>query len=46
MKNVKLATIEKQIADGKIECMTDLKVGYVEIRSCITGNRQIVNVIA
>lgn len=45
MKNVKLSTIEKQIRDGKVECMTDLRIGYVEIRNCITDKRYFVNVV-
>ena len=45
MKNVKLKTIERQIRDGKVECMMDLRIGYVEIRNCITGKRYFVNVI-
>jgi hypothetical protein len=45
MKNVKLKPIERQIRDGKVECMMDLRIGYVEIRNCITGKRYFVNVI-
>ena len=32
MKKLKLATAQKQIREGKFECITDLRVGYVEIR--------------
>lgn len=45
MKNVKLKTIERQIRDGKVECMMDLRIGYLEIRNCTTGKRYFVNVI-
>jgi CRISPR/Cas system CMR-associated protein Cmr3 (group 5 of RAMP superfamily) len=46
MKNVKLSTIEKQIRDGKVECLTDLRIGWVEIRNCTTRKIYYVNVIA
>ena len=32
MKTVKMKTIEKQIRDGKVECLSDLRIGFVHIR--------------
>jgi len=45
MKNLKINSVEKQLKEGKIECVTDLKIGFVEIRSCLTNKRMIINVI-
>jgi hypothetical protein len=45
MKNLKINSVKKQLKEGKIECVTDLKIGYVEIRSCHTNKRMIINVI-
>jgi len=45
MKEVKMKTILKQIKDGKVECITDLKLGYVSIRRFPSGKREIVEVI-
>jgi len=45
MKTVKLSTIKKQIKDGQVECMTDLKIGYVFIRWTKTGEREYVEVV-
>lgn len=44
MKTLKLSTVANQIKDGKIECLTDLKIGYVEIRRA-SGKREIIQVI-
>ena len=32
MRTLKIETALKQIKDGKIECLTDIKKGYVTIR--------------
>jgi len=45
MKTVKIKTIQKQIKDGKVECITDLKLGFVEIRKFPSGNKAIVEVV-
>jgi hypothetical protein len=45
MKNLKINSVEKQLKEGKIECVTDLKIGFVEIRSCLKNKRMIINVI-
>jgi len=45
MKTVKIKTIQKQIKDGKVECITDLKLGFVEIRKFPSGNRGIVEIV-
>lgn len=45
MKTLKFKTVEKQIQDGKIECMTDLRLGYVEIRNTESGKRSTIEVI-
>ena len=43
MKTLKIKTLENQIKDGITYCITDIKIGYVEI--CKNNKRQIVNVI-
>jgi len=45
MKRLKVRTVEQQIKEGKIECITDLKLGYVEIRKCATGVTETIKVI-
>ena len=45
MKRLKVRTVEQQIKEGKIECITDIKLGYVEIRRCATGVRETIKVI-
>ena len=45
MKKLTIKTVEAQINQGKIECITDLKVGLVEIRNCTTNKRQFISVI-
>lgn len=44
MKTLTYQTALKQIKEGKIECITDLKIGFVEIRRH-TGKREIINII-
>ena len=44
MKTLKLETALKQIKDGKFECLTDIKIGYVEIRKS-NGKREIIEII-
>jgi hypothetical protein len=44
MKTLTYNTAIKQIKDGKIECITDIKIGFVEIRRS-TGKREMINVI-
>jgi hypothetical protein len=45
MRRLKVRTVEQQIKEGKIECMTDIKLGYVDIRQCATGVRETIKVI-
>ena len=45
MKEVKLKTIQKQIKDGKVECITDLKLGYVSIRRFPSRKTEMIEVI-
>jgi hypothetical protein len=45
MRRLKVRTVEQQIKEGKIECMTDIKLGYVEIRKCATGVTEIIKII-
>jgi hypothetical protein len=45
MRRLKVRTVEQQIKEGKIECMTDIKLGYVEIRKCATGVTETIKVI-
>jgi hypothetical protein len=33
MKTLKLSTAIKQIKEGKFECVTDIKIGTVQIRT-------------
>jgi len=44
MKTLTYQTALKQIKEGKIECITDLKIGFVEIRRH-TGKREIINIV-
>lgn len=44
-KQIKLATLLKWIEQGKIECVTDIKIGYVEILNLKTYKYQYVQVI-
>jgi len=46
MKRVKAATVKGWVKDGRVECETDLKVGYVSIRWTRTGKSEDVEVIA
>ncbi len=45
MKTVKLKTIEKQIKDGRVECLSDLKIGYVSIRRFPSRKSEMVEVV-
>ena len=45
MKTVKIKTIQKQIKDGKVECITDLKLGYVSIRRFPSRKTEMIEVI-
>lgn len=45
MKEVSIETIKRLIEEGKLECITDLKKGYVEIRNTSSGKRQTIRVI-
>jgi hypothetical protein len=45
MKEVKMKTILKQIKDGKVECLTDLKLGYVSIRRFPSRKTEMIEVI-
>jgi hypothetical protein len=45
MKEVKMKTILKQIKDGKVECITDLKLGYVSIRRFPSRKTEMVEVV-
>ena len=44
MRKIKIATAQKQIKDGKFECLTDIKIGYVEIRKA-NGKRETIEII-
>jgi hypothetical protein len=45
MKTLKFNKVLKQIKEGKIECVTDLKIGYVEILNLTTRKRAFIEVI-
>ena len=45
MKTLKFDSVIKQLKEGKIECVTDLKIGYVEIRNCENNKRKTIQVI-
>jgi hypothetical protein len=45
MKTLKFKTLLRQIQAGKIECVTDLKIGYVEIFNLSSRKRIFVEVI-
>jgi hypothetical protein len=44
MKKIKIETAQNQIKEGKFECVTDLKIGYVQITRS-NGKREIVEII-
>lgn len=44
MQRLKLETAKAQIKDGKFECMTDLKIGYIEIRKA-NGKRVTIEIV-
>jgi hypothetical protein len=45
MKTMKINKVERLIKEGIIECLTDLKIGYVEIRWCKKDSRETIYVI-
>ena len=45
MKTIKATTLQRHIIEGRVECLTDFRLGRVEIRSNITGRRFTINVI-
>jgi hypothetical protein len=45
MKTLKFNKVLKQIREGKIECVTDFKIGYVEIYNLNTRKRTFIEVI-
>ena len=45
MKTLTIKAVEKLILQGKIECITDLKPGLVEIRNCSNNKRKFINVV-
>jgi len=45
MKTLKFNKVLKQIREGKIECVTDFKIGYVEIYNLNTRKRTFIKVI-
>ncbi len=44
MKSIKIKKLAKLVQAGIVECITDLKIGYVEIRVLQTGCRGTVRV--
>ena len=44
MKKFKINRITKMISEGRIECLTDLRIGYVEIRYISSGKRTTIEV--
>jgi hypothetical protein len=45
MKTLKFNTALKQIKEGRIECITDLKIGYVEIYNMTSRKRITIEII-
>jgi hypothetical protein len=45
MKTVKFQTVKKQIQEGRLECVTDLKIGYVEVRNLVSQKRLFIEVV-
>lgn len=45
MKTLKFNKALKQIKEGRIECITDLKIGYVEIYDMISRKRKTIEII-
>ncbi len=45
MKTVKMKTIEKQIRDGKVECLSDLRIGFVHIRKYPSRKSEMIEVV-
>lgn len=42
MRTIKIAKLQKMIQEGRVECLTDLKIGYVEIwKGCVKGKQKI-----
>jgi hypothetical protein len=44
MKTKTIEAVTQLIRDGRVECVTDLKLGHVEIRWSRTGKRETINV--
>ena len=44
MRKLKLETAKKMIKDGKFECESDLKIGYVSVRYS-TGKRTYIEIV-
>ncbi len=44
MKRIKMSTAQRNIKDGRFECVNNLRIGYVEIR-WHTGKKETVEVI-
>lgn len=45
MKTLKFNKVLSQIKEGKIECVTDLKIGYVEILNLNSRKRTFIQVV-
>ena len=45
MKTVKIKTIQKQIKDGRVECISDLKIGFVNTRKFPSRKIEMVEVV-
>jgi hypothetical protein len=45
MKKLKLQTALNQIKEGRLECIQDLKIGYVEFRITSSNKRKIIEII-
>lgn len=44
MRSLTMKKMREMIKDGRIECITDLKVGYVEVRWTHNNKRETVEV--
>lgn len=45
MKTVKFQTVKKQIQEGRIECVTDLRIGFVEVLNLVSRKRMFIKVV-